>query len=619
MPQTAFSKSETLRTSDFDPVSVGIFQRQLKYVTLFVLIIFSVLILRLWYLQILNGPGYRARSELNRIRLLDIPPFRGMIMDRNGKVLVDNRPAYNLYVVPEDVQDSEQLAENLCRLVGLNLEKLKQELKKASRGRPFIPVCIKQDISRNELGRIETHRFNLPGVFIKVEPQRNYLQGKLAFHLLGYLGQINETQLKSGNYPENKTGDLIGKGGVESKWQKYLNGTRGGEQVEVDAAGRKIKTISMKPPIPGANVCLTIDQDLQMTAETALAGKKGAIVAMDPNTGEILALASSPSVDPNLFVGGIDKTTWHNISTSKDFPLQNRALSGQYPPASVFKIIVALAGLEEGVIDPEKNIYCKGWFFLGKHRYNCWKRHGHREMDLHNALKQSCDVYFYETGLELGVDIISQYAMKFGLGKQTGLDLGIETEGLVPTKKWKQNRIGVSWQKGETVSMSIGQSYLLVTPIQTVAMISAVFNGGILYKPQITRWINQTGVGKSYEFIPEIRDRLSIAPSHLERVKKALIGVVNEPHGTGAMTRFKTVTVAGKTGTAQVVAQKQDLSEDENEIPVHHRDHAWFVAVAPAKNPEIAIAVIVEHGGHGGSTAAPIAREMIQNYLHIPE
>ncbi|MBW1902786.1 MAG: penicillin-binding protein 2, partial [Deltaproteobacteria bacterium] len=413
-----------MRTSDFDPISVGIFNKQLKNATLFILIVFGVLVLRLWFLQIVNGPTYRAKSEHNRIRLQDIPPFRGMILDRKGNVLVDNRPSYDLYVTPEEVQDRAQLLKNLNQLAGLDPETMEQKLNKASRRHPFRPICLARDISRDSLGLIETHRFNLPGVIIKVEPQRHYICGKLAFHLLGYLGQISENQIKSRQYPKNKAGDLIGRSGVELKWQPFLNGTRGGEQVEVDAAGRKIRTISMKSPLPGANICLTIDKDLQLSAEMALLGKKGAIVALDPGTGEILALASSPSVDPNLFIGGIDKTTWEEIATSKDFPLQNRALSGQYPPASVFKIIVALAGLEEGIIDPEEEVNCRGFFFLGRHRYNCWKKHGHGDVNLHTALVESCDVYFYQMGKKLGVDTIAYYARKFGLGKMTGFDAG---------------------------------------------------------------------------------------------------------------------------------------------------------------------------------------------------
>jgi len=606
-----------LRTSDFDPISVGIFHKQLRNATLLVLALFSILILRIWFLQIVNGPTYRAKSEHNRIRLQDIAPIRGLILDRKGNVLVDNRPSYDLYVIPEDVQDRSQLLENLNQLVSLDYEITEQQFKKAHSRRLFKPVSLKKDISRDQLAIVETHQFNLPGVIIKVEPQRHYNCGELAFRLLGYLGQIGENQIRGGNYPNNKPGDLIGKTGVESRWQPTLNGRRGGEQVEVDAAGRKIRTISMKPPSPGANVCLTIDKALQVTAEKALIGKKGAIVALDPNTGEILTLASSPSVDPNLFIGGIDKTTWEDISLSKDFPLQNRALSGQYPPASVFKIIVALAGLEEGIIDPEEKICCKGYFFLGRHRSNCWKKYGHGDMDLHSALVESCDVYFYQIGKKLGVDKIAYYAKKFGLGRKTGFDVGQEKGGLVPTRKWKLRKTGVPWQEGETVSMSIGQSFLLVTPIQMATMVSAVFNGGVIYRPQVTKWVGESENHKTFSFAPQVTGKIDVSPENFEIIKTALKGVVHDQHGTGSRARLRDITVAGKTGTAQVVALKrtEEYNGSEEDIPVHHRDHAWFVAVAPAEKPRIAIAVLIEHGGHGGSAAAPIAAEMIKVYL----
>ncbi|MBW2215766.1 MAG: penicillin-binding protein 2 [Deltaproteobacteria bacterium] len=513
-----------MRTSDSDPISVGIFHKQLRNATLLVLALFSILVLRLWFLQIVNGPDYRARSEHNRIRLHDIPPFRGMIMDRKGNVLVDNRPSYDLNLIPEDIQDRDQLLESLRQLIGLDPEAVEQKLKEASSRPPFKPLCLEKDISRDQLAIIETHLFNLPGVTIKVEPQRHYVYGKLAFHLLGYLGQIGENQMKSGRYPKNKLGDLIGKSGVEARWQSSLSGTRGGEQVEVDAAGRKIRTISMKPPIRGTGVCLTIDKDLQITAEKALTEKKGAIVALDPNTGEVLAMASSPSVDPNLFIGGIDQKTWQAISLSRDFPLQNRALTGQYPPASVFKIIVALAGLEEGTIDPEEIIRCKGFFFLGRHRYNCWKKYGHGNMDLHSALVQSCDVYFYQMGKRLGVDTIARYAKKLGLGKSTGFEAGQEKGGLIPTSEWKLRRTGVAWQGGETISMSIGQSFLLVTPIQAAVMISSVFNGGVLYKTQVTKSVAESEFNKTYEFTPRVAGKINIRQEHIELVKNALTG-----------------------------------------------------------------------------------------------
>jgi penicillin-binding protein 2 len=610
------AENSALRTSHSDPVSTDLIARQLKKATLIILVVFSALILRFWFLQIVNGSIYRTKSENNRLHLQDIPPFRGMILDRNGRTLVDNRPSYDLYVIPEDVQELGELLDRLNSLAALDLKPLEQELAEASRKYPFRPFCLKKDLSVNELAILETHRFNLPGVMIKVTPLRHYINRNLASHLVGYLGEISEKQLGSAKFPGSKSGDLIGKSGVEWKWQPDLNGVRGGERVEVDASGRKIRVMARKPAVPGANVCLTIEKNLQAVAEKALAGKTGAIVAVNPNNGQILALASSPSFDPNLFVGGIDRTSWERIVLSGDFPLQNRALSGQYPPGSVFKILIALAGLEEGIIDPEEEIMCTGIYFLGRRGYRCWKKYGHGRVSFHRALVESCDVYFYEMGKRLGVDNISKYAMKFGLGKITGFDQVHEAPGLIPSREWKLKRWGVPWQEGETLSTAIGQSFVLVTPIQMASFISAVFNGGVIYKPQVTKWIGKSETEKAYAFSPAVTGKLGISKANLDLVKSALIGVVNESHGTGGRARLKNTTVAGKTGTAQVVAlKKEEEIENEEDIPLQFRDHAWFVAIAPAEKPQIAVAIVVEHGGHGGSAAAPIAGKMIEAYL----
>jgi penicillin-binding protein 2 len=608
-----------LKPSHFDPVSSEILGKQLKVAILFVLMVFGILILRLWFLQIVNGPAYRAKSEHNRIRLHDIPPFRGMILDRNAEVLVDNRPSYDLYVIPEEIQNRSQLLNRLSSLVGLNRESAERILDKAGRGYPFKPVCLKRDMSRDELASIESHRFDLPGVMIRVRPQRHYFYEGLASHVLGYVGEISEEQLMSGQFPKNRAGDLIGKRGIEWKWQAQLNGIRGGEQAEVDAVGRKIAVVSRKDPISGANICLTIDKRLQALAEKSLQGKHGAVVAINPSNGEALALASSPSFNPNLFIKGFDERTWQDIVSSKDFPLQNRVLSGQYPPGSVFKIVVALAALEEGVISPEEEIFCNGTYSLGKGTFRCWNKWGHGKVNLHRALVESCDVYFYVVGKRLGVDKIAQYARRLGLGKETGLDLGDEKCGLVPTTEWKMKRWGVPWQPGETISTAIGQSFVLATPLQMANLISLVFNGGHIYTPQITKWIRKPNGESLFEFAPLSVGEIGIKPEHLALVKKALVGVVNEPHGTGSKARLKDIVVAGKTGSAQVVALKKDNgTKREDDTPLKFRDHAWFVAVAPASDPKIAVAVFIEHGGHGGSAAAPIAREIIKAYLQVP-
>lgn len=605
-----------MRTSDFDPVSIEVFTKQLRNATIFVLVVFALLVLRLWFLQIVNGWNYRTKSENNRIHLQDIPPFRGLIYDTKGIMLANNRPSYDLCIIPEEVKSRKELLDRLKHLIVIDPPEAMQRLAEGARNYPFRPVCVRKGISRDELAFIETHRYNLPGTMIEVAPQRHYIFGRLASHVLGYLGEISENQLRSGNYPDNRAGDFIGKSGVEWKWQRYLNGQRGGEQVEFDAAGRKIQVISRKPAVSGANVYLTINSGLQTLVEKAMAGKKGAIVALDPNSGQVLALASGPSFDPNVFIGGIDRPTWQTMMSDTNFPMQNRAVSGQYPPGSVFKIVVALAALEEGVIDPEEQIDCLGAMMLGRQAYHCWKKYGHGKVNLHRALVESCDIYFYKVGQRLGVDKIAHYAKRFGLGKVTGFDLGHEKEGLIPTSSWKIKRWGVPWQPGETLSMAIGQSFVLATPIQLATLISAVYHGGVLYAPQVTKQVQEPERGMIREFEAKITGNMGVKREHLELVKSGLIGAVNETRGTGSKARVDGILVAGKTGTAQVVTleREKELGQD-GEIPSEFRDHAWFVAVAPAGDPRLALAILIENGGHGGAAAAPIAKEIITAYL----
>jgi penicillin-binding protein 2 len=582
---------------------------------LFVVGAFAVMLLRLWFLQILKGPDYRIQSENNRIHLQDIPPFRGMLFDRNGALLVDNRPAYNLYVIPEDIQDPRKLSESLESLLGFRGGFLEEKLRTSFAGYSFRPLLLKKNMSRHELAVIETNLYSLPGLVIEVRPQRHYIYGRFASHVIGYLGEISESELKSRQYPDNRMGDLIGKAGVEGKWQNSLNGLRGGEQVEVDAAGRKLRVITRKAPVPGQNIALTLDKDLQEVAENALEGKNGAIVALDPNNGEVLALVSSPDFDPNDFIGGIEEAQWKAMVSGKTCSLQNRAITGQYPPGSVFKIVVALGGLEEGLIRPEEEVVCPGRYMLGSHTFRCWKRHGHGRVNLQRALTESCDVYFYRLGRRLGVDRIALYAQMLGLGKKSGFELGGESSGLIPTSSWKLKRWGIPWQAGETISTSIGQSFVLATPLQIANMIAAVFNGGYLYRPKVILWVGKENE-KADTFSPSFMGRIKAKQENLALIRDALVGVVSDPRGTGGRARIPGIVVAGKTGTAQVISfRKEHAFSRDGELPLEFRDHAWFAAVAPAREPRLALAVLVEHGGHGGSAAAPLAKEVIAAYM----
>lgn len=602
--------------SGFDQVSIETLNRRLWFVTIFVFVIFAMLVFRLWFLQVINGQNYRILSENNRIHLQRLTPYRGRILDRNGELLVDNLPSFNLYVIPEDIQDKEKLLKDLQKLIGLDPEEVEKRLKNESSAYAFQSVLIKKNLSRDELAIIQTHLYNLPGVMTDPKPRRSYLYGGFAAHVIGYLGEISKKELASGQYSDNIPGDYIGKFGVEGKWQRQLNGAKGEKYVEVDAAGRQLQVVSKESAVSGQNISLTIDKNLQASAEAMLEGKTGAIVAMDPMNGEILAMASAPSFDPNVFITGIDKTEWNKLTSGKDYPLQNRALAGQYAPGSVFKIVLALAGLEEGTITPEETTLCTGSYTFGNRDYHCWKSGGHGTVDLHRALMESCDVYFYKLGRKLGIEKIGYYARMCGLGEKTGIELDSEKAGLIPDNEWKLKKYGVAWQPGETVSASIGQSFVSITPIQAARLISVVFNGGKVYQPKIVKWVGDED-NRDYSEPLLIRE-MNVDKQNLELIKVALTDVVNEQGGTGSSARLKGVTVAGKTGTAQVVSlEKEKELEEENESSEIYEDHAWFVGIAPAEDPKIAVAVIIEHGGHGGSAAAPFAKELIREYLGV--
>jgi penicillin-binding protein 2 len=602
--------------SGFNPAEADIFQRRLTKVTFLVLIAFGVLFARLWFLQVISGSKFRTQSENNRIHLRDVMPFRGLIYDRNGELLVDNRPFFILGAVPEDIRNLDGLLAGLQELVGVDNGSTRKKIIRAQRRNPFQPVSLKKDLGRDELARVETNMFGMPGVVIEAKPRRHYLYGPFASHLIGYLGEIDRKQLNSEKYAQNRLGDFVGKYGIERKWQKQLHGVRGGQQVEVDAYGRSLRVLYRKDAEPGLDVYLTIDKELQMVAEEALQGKAGAIVAMNPMNGEILAMASSPTFDPNSFAKGMDRKGWEKLVSNLRFPLQNRVTTGQYPPGSIFKIVVALAGLEEGIIDPHEEITCTGSYYFQNRMYRDWKEWGHGSVDLHKGLVESCDVYFYQMGQRIGIDTIARYARLLGLGSRTGFPVGPEKPGLVPDRQWKLDHWHVPWQEGETLSVSVGQSFTLVTPIQMARFISALFNGGLLYRPQATKVVGKGDGSAVFRFQPEVVGRWGLSQENMELIKRALVGVVNEPKGTGRGARSDMVTVAGKTGTAQVISLPEEGEEiEEEEVPYKFRDHSWFVAVAPAEKPALAVSVVIEHEGTGGSTAAPIAKIILEGYF----
>jgi penicillin-binding protein 2 len=589
------------------------------YVTVGVACLFLLLLLRLWFLQIIKGEEYRTMSESNRTRIQDIIPPRGMIEDRNNTILVDNYPSYELTVVLEDVPDDRELVGRLAFLLDMSLTEIREKVDAAKKLPPFKPALIRSGLTREELVAVETHRFELPGVAIQVKPRRRYLHELLASQVIGYLGEVTQAQLDHADYTGHRMGDLAGQYGLELSMEGYLHGRRGQRLVEVDASGRVLKVIRKVDPVPGHNCVLTLDERLQQVAQDALGDQVGAVVAMDPNNGEILALASMPTFNQSDFVQGITPEKWKELLDNPLKPLENRAVSGQYPPGSTYKIVAATAALSEGVVTPETIINCPGGLFFGNRMFGCWKKTGHGAVNLHRALKESCDTYFYEVGRRMGIDVLAKYGQAFGLGSPTGLGLANEKPGLVASSAWKKKRFGVSWQPGETLSVAIGQGYNTTTPLQMAQVVSVVANGGILYQPHLVKRVVGAGGEVVKEFEPEVVRRLEVKPEHLAAIKKALAAVVNEPGGTGGRARMEDVIVGGKTGTSQVVSMKKFEGYSAKNLPWKYRDHAWFVAFAPVDAPRIAVAVILEHAGHGGSASAPVAKKVLQAFFHPEE
>ena len=595
-------------------------KKKIRVFAILVIFVFICLSMRIWYLQILKWQYLTGLSENNRVRMVSLPAYRGTIKDRNGETLVSIRPSFNLYITPEDAGDSGSSLDLLAKKIKFKRGKLKKSI---GREKSFKDILIKADISREEVAFIEENNMRLPGIKIKAEPLRNYVYKDLMSHTLGYLGEISKSKLKNTNNLFYSQGDFVGKNGLENIFESTLRGKKGHKEVEVDVSGRELKTIRRLPSESGNNLILTLDVKVQAELEKAMTSTpekivNGSAVVIKVQTGEILAIASKPTFDPNEFAEGITSGSWRKLINDEMHPLQNRSIHSQYPPGSTYKIAVAYAALEEGVIDPETTIYCPGHFKLGRGRYRCWKKSGHGAMNLHDALVQSCDVYFYTLGHRMGIDTLARYAKKFGFGTPAGIGLSREKSGLVPSTQWKLKNRKKAWLLGETISASIGQGYNLVTPLQQANMMAAVANGGMLLKPYIVKRIEEPGGTTIKEFFPEIRGQIAGSSENLEVIRKALRDVVNGVRGTGKRSRLKNIIVSGKTGTVQVVRMKSNEElEKENEVPYKYRDHAWFVAFAPYEKPEIAVAVLVEHGGHGGTTAAPIAKKIFKKYFKL--
>ncbi|MBN1663262.1 MAG: penicillin-binding protein 2 [Deltaproteobacteria bacterium] len=593
------------------------YRPKMKILFAIVAVCLSILIVRLWYLQVIRGDELKQRSENNSIRLRKIVPSRGYIMDRNGLVLVENQPAFNIVYVPNRAKDIHGILKKMEHLYAENSLSFPSDPFLNKSIKPFVPIKLEKNISREKLALVETNAIDLPGISIEVVPVRKYSGDKMMSQIIGYIGEISQKELEKNETGDYSSGDFIGKQGIERYLDPYLRGKNGAERVEVNALGRTLKTVGAIEPTPGHNIVLTIDYALQKTAWDAIDGKAGSVVVMDPRDGSILVMASSPSFDSNLFLGGISFADWERLASDPLYPMENRAISGQYPPGSTYKPIIAAAALQEGIITPDTTFFCDGTFSFGNRTFRCWQKHGHGNVNLHRAIVESCDVYFYNVGKMLGVDKLHEYARGFGLGEQTGVDLPREKSGLVPSKQWKMKRFGNAWQPGETISISIGQGYNLVTPLQLLNAYCALANGGTLYRPIIIRRID-TPDGKPYKvFNPEKRGKIPVSQKNIDILNYALWGVVNEGGGTGYALRRAEADVCGKTGTSQVVGLPSDEKARRlKQMALRYKDHALFVCFAPYKNPEIAVAVVMENAGGGGAAAAPVARKIIDAYFN---
>ncbi len=591
------------------------FRQKLNIIIVVILAALTVLLARLWYLQVIKGDDLKQRSENNSIRFRNVMPLRGLIMDRNRHVVVDNRPSFDVLYMPGRGKYPDHLIEKLKVIYKRRSLELSYDQSLPRQMKPYLPVKLEKNVGMEKVAVVETNALDLPGIYIDVSPVRLYLDGETIAPIIGYTGEISKEELEK-DEEEYASGDIVGKHGVEKFLDPYIRGSRGAELVEVNAYGKEIKNLGRIDPVSGYNIVLNIDADLQKTAWEAFENRPGAAVALDPRNGAVLTMVSSPSFDPNLFNSGFSREEWGKIANNPLNPLSNRAISGQYPPGSTYKMIVAAAALEEGIITPDTKFLCDGTYAFGNRTFRCWQKNGHGHISLHRAIVESCDVYFYNVGRLLGVDKIAHYAKLFGLGGVTGIDLPNEKSGLIPTKQWKLAKMKEPWQTGETISISIGQGFDLVTPLQLASAYSALSNGGILWQPQLVRSI-ETMDGKIHkEFLPAKKGELSLKKETIDLLGHALWGVVNEPTGTGKAARRPNADVCGKTGTSQVVGlPENERARREKKLGVLQRDHALFVCFAPLKDPEIAVAVIVENAGHGGSVAAPIARKILDAYF----
>ena len=603
------------------------FRNRLLLAGLSIVVLFALLAARFTWLQVVQQEHYHTLAEANRISMAPVVPNRGLILDRNGAVLAANFSAYTLEVTPSKVGNLERAIDELAQVIDVTPRDRRRFRKLQEESKNFESLPIRTRLSEEEVARFSVNRFRFPGFEIKARLFRQYPFGEVASHAIGYIGRINEADVKrietQGLAVNYKGTDHIGKLGIEGAYEKELHGATGSEQVEIDAGGRAIRSLARKEPVSGNNLMLTIDINLQKVAEAAFQEFRGALVAIDPRNGDVLALVSRPGFDPNLFVDGIDPQNWDALNNSPDKPLNNRALRGQYPPGSTIKPFMALAALEYKKRSPEFTISDPGYYSLAgvQHRYRDWKKEGHGAVNLHRSIVVSCDTYYYGLANDLGIDAIHKFMTRFGFGSRTGIDIDGELAGLQPSQDWKWQRFKQKWYAGDTISVGIGQGYVLATPLQLAAAVATLANDGVPVRPRLLKAVQDSQTLERRDLPPPAAEANGFNSEHLKRVRDAMVDVTR-PGGTAARAGAGApYAIAAKTGTAQVIAMKQNEKYDEKRVNERHRDHALFIAYAPADNPTIAMAILVENGGHGGSTAGPIAREVLDYYLlgKVPE
>ena len=604
--------------TEHDEEAVNMLKRRAMVAVGVVILFLLIIISRFWYLQINLGEHYRDLAENNRVRIRSVPPPRGHIFDKYGREIVTNRPSFNVSLIREDSFDIQDVLKRLSVVLDEDIEELWERIRKGAGTPRHLPITLKEDVDWETLAYLENNKYKFSGIRIEVQPVRIYHYGDLGANIIGYTGSISPKELEADKEGVYEGGDLIGKRGLERIREADLRGGKGSSSTEVNARGFEQQQLKHEDPLPGRDLQLTIDVELQKAAEQylAISDKAGAVVALEVDTGRVLAAVSSPTIHLEDFIGGISLKNWNALLENKRNPLLNKAVQGVYPPGSTYKIVTALAGLSEGVITENTTFYCPGHYYFGRRLYRCWKHSGHGTVDIRRALTESCDVFFYQVGQRLGVDRLAAYAKKLGLGTRSGIELENEKVGIVPTKDWKRKRFKEKWHEGETLSVAIGQGFNNMTPLQICLMTAAIANGGRIYQPQIVEMVKTTDGEIIEQLTPKLLSELSNRDkSYLHIVQDGLFGVVQGKRGTARNVRIEGLTVAGKTGTAQVVRLAVYKGLKEQDIPYKYRDHAWFTCYAPADNPKIAVTVLVEHGLHGGSGAGPIARVMLKKYF----